>query len=224
MDNSGGKKRPTINLKLFCTPSEPFSSPNPAKSPRNFQEGVVGLGIVAAMTDSTNTQEAICFARTPRSSPIPIVSSAKAAANFRGGDGRNSDNFDELSENYTCVIPHYGDNLIKKHAYFGANNKNSCVFTASSSSPKRTNIGQAKRGFWADDFLSSCHLCKKELHGLDIFMYRGEKAFCSAECREKQIRSDDHKEICRSEARKQLDCSVSPCSGPQVFYAGVAAA
>ena len=53
---------------------------------------------------------------------------------------------------------------------------------------------------------------------------RGEKAFCSTECRDKHIKSDDHKEICGSEARKPLDCSVSPCSGPQVLFAGVAAA
>ncbi|XP_076955373.1 FCS-Like Zinc finger 14-like [Bidens hawaiensis] len=32
-------------------------------------------------------------------------------------------------------------------------------------------------------FLNSCHLCNKRLHGKDIYMYRGEKAFCSPECR-----------------------------------------
>ncbi|XP_021276372.1 uncharacterized protein LOC110410816 [Herrania umbratica] len=222
MENFGGKKRSAINLKLFTTLSESFSSPNPTKSPRNFQDGVVGLGIVAAMTDSSNTHEAICFARSPRSTPIPIVSSAKAAANFRGG--RNSESLDELSENYTCVISHFGDNLIKKHVYFGDEEKNSSVFTASSSSANKSDVGQVKREIWSDDFLSSCHLCKRELHGLDIFMYRGERAYCSAECRDKQITSDDHKEICGREARKQLDCSVSPCSGPEVFFAGVAAA
>jgi hypothetical protein len=29
-----------------------------------------------------------------------------------------------------------------------------------------------RREFWSKDFLSSCHLCKKLLEGLDIFMYR----------------------------------------------------
>ncbi|GJU35506.1 cyclin-dependent kinase 1 [Tanacetum coccineum] len=32
------------------------------------------------------------------------------------------------------------------------------------------------------DFLSTCHECNKQLHGKDIYMYRGEKAFCSNEC------------------------------------------
>lgn len=58
---------------------------------------------------------------------------------------------------------------------------------------------------------------------LDSF-FRGEKAFCSAECRDKHIRSDDHKEKCRSEALKSLEYSVSPCSGPLVFLSGVAVA
>ena len=172
MENFGEKKRPTINLKLFSTLSESFSNPNPTKSPRNFQDGVIGLGIVAAMTDSTHAHQAICFAPSPRSTPIPIVSSAKATANFRCG--LDSENFDEFSENYTCVISHVGDNLIKKHVYFGDDKKNCSVFTASYSSslPRKHNIGQFKDEFWSDDFLTSCHLCKRELHGLDIFMYR----------------------------------------------------
>ncbi|BBG92667.1 Protein of unknown function D [Prunus dulcis] len=53
---------------------------------------------------------------------------------------------------------------------------------------------------------------------------KGEKAFCSTECRDKHIRSDDHKEKCRSEAIKSMDYSVSPCSSPLVFLAGVAVA
>ncbi|GMI97514.1 hypothetical protein HRI_003420700 [Hibiscus trionum] len=182
MENFGGKKRPTINLKkLFTSFSDSFS-------PRNFQDGVVGLGIVAAMTDETHTRQPICFAPSPRSTatPVPIVPSVKPPP-----------------ENSNCR-----------------------GFTASSSSV----MGQFKREFWSDDFLTYCHLCKKELHGLDIFMYRGEKAFCSAECRDKQITHDDDlKQTCGAEARKgkPLDCSESTphCPGPQqVLFAVVAAA
>ncbi|MED6156090.1 hypothetical protein PIB30_011552 [Stylosanthes scabra] len=50
------------------------------------------------------------------------------------------------------------------------------------------------------DFLSSCHLCTKKLDGKDIYMYRGEKGFCSPECRSRQMMMDERKEICRSEA------------------------
>ncbi|KAE8657975.1 Detected protein of unknown function [Hibiscus syriacus] len=206
MENFGGKKRPTINLNLFTTFSESIS---PTKSPRNFQDGVVGLGIVAAMTDETYTRQPICFAPSPRSAtPVPIVPSVGPAPNSRCCF--NSENSDELSQNPTCVISHAGDN------------SNSCrAFTASSSV-----IGQFKREFWSDDFLTYCHLCKKELHGLDIFMYRGEKAFCSDECRDKQITNDDnHKQTCKAEARKKpLSESAPHCSGPQVLFTVVAAA
>ncbi|XP_076932650.1 FCS-Like Zinc finger 14-like [Bidens hawaiensis] len=43
-------------------------------------------------------------------------------------------------------------------------------------------------------FLNSCHLCNKRLHGKDIYMYRGEKAFCSPECRSRQIAIDERPE------------------------------
>ncbi|MBA0582749.1 hypothetical protein Gorai_024882, partial [Gossypium raimondii] len=121
------------------------------------------------MTDSTHTHQSICFAPSPRSTPIPIVSSVKAAPSF--GGGFNLEKFDELSDNDTSVISHFSDNLIKNQFGFGDDNKNCSGFTAAPS-PRKKNMGQFKREFWSDGFLTSCHLCKKELHGLDIFMYR----------------------------------------------------
>ncbi|KAK4769128.1 hypothetical protein SAY86_027278 [Trapa natans] len=44
-------------------------------------------------------------------------------------------------------------------------------------------------------FLESCFLCKKPLgNNRDIFMYRGDTAFCSEECRQEQIVMDEAKE------------------------------
>lgn len=41
-------------------------------------------------------------------------------------------------------------------------------------------------------FLRACCLCKRQLnHGKDIYMYRGDMAFCSEECRYQQILMDD---------------------------------
>jgi len=243
MENSQPKKKPTLNLSIFTTLSESFSLPSPSnKSPRNFvQGGVVGLGIVAAMTDLTHQTKPDVTPAPPI--PIPIVSSAKAAtANFKGrlSDLAFEDEVDELSESYTCVISHLGTKL-EKRVYFddkldgvvgcgGGGGGDCCVVSDGrvgvfSASP--VNFGDAYMGIWTADFLSSCYLCKKQLHGLDIFMYRGEKAFCSAECRDKQIRSEDYKEKFASGALKPLkplDYSVSPCSGPLMFFAGVVAA
>lgn len=232
MENFSGKRRPTISLSLFTTLSESISSDkssNSIKSPRNFQEGVVGLGIVAALS---SPHEIPMSAKSPKSSPIPIVSAAKPAANFRVMEKQlQGVVVDELSESYTCVISHFGNNLTKKRVYFDdklsgvVNDSSACVVSTGVFSASPESVGEVGRDFWASDFLSSCYLCNKQLQGLDIFMYRGEKAFCSTECRDKHIRSDNYKEKCRSEAIKSHDYSVSsPCSSPLVFSAGVAVA
>uniref|UniRef100_A0A0A8YV98 FLZ-type domain-containing protein n=1 Tax=Arundo donax TaxID=35708 RepID=A0A0A8YV98_ARUDO len=44
----------------------------------------------------------------------------------------------------------------------------------------------------ASSFLQRCTLCHKELtEGRDIYMYRGDRAFCSVECRCRQIFMDE---------------------------------
>ncbi|KAL1216261.1 FCS-Like Zinc finger 5 [Cardamine amara subsp. amara] len=46
-----------------------------------------------------------------------------------------------------------------------------------------------------EDFLRCCSLCKRLLvPGRDIYMYRGDRAFCSLECRQQQITVDERKE------------------------------
>ncbi|WOL11572.1 hypothetical protein Cni_G20336 [Canna indica] len=79
-------------------------------------------------------------------------------------------------------------------------------------------------GFQVADFLSYCYLCRKRLHGKDIYMYRGDKAFCSIECRCQQIVSDEYQEICGSEASRSAtaaEASSSPYSGGRIFYPGI---
>ncbi|CAI9780939.1 unnamed protein product [Fraxinus pennsylvanica] len=45
------------------------------------------------------------------------------------------------------------------------------------------------------DFLRTCGLCNRHLPpGRDIYMYRGDAAFCTQECREQQIKQDEKKE------------------------------
>ncbi|XP_039053431.1 FCS-Like Zinc finger 5-like [Hibiscus syriacus] len=47
----------------------------------------------------------------------------------------------------------------------------------------------------ASPFLQSCWLCNSRLApGRNIYMYRGDTAFCSLECREKQMKEDERKE------------------------------
>ncbi|XP_057981940.1 FCS-Like Zinc finger 15-like [Malania oleifera] len=55
-------------------------------------------------------------------------------------------------------------------------------------------------------FLTSCFLCNKKLSpDKDIYMYRGDQGFCSAECRSRQIVVDEMKEI--ESCRKKMVAS-----------------
>uniref|UniRef100_A0A1D1Z1W8 FLZ-type domain-containing protein n=1 Tax=Anthurium amnicola TaxID=1678845 RepID=A0A1D1Z1W8_9ARAE len=93
------------------------------------------------------------------------------------------------------------------------------------SSPLPTVAAEELRFFPTADFLSSCYLCKKKLHGVDIYMYRGEKAFCSMECRYRQIVVDEYQEKCGSEvAKPPSGVPSSYYSGRRLFDTGVAAA
>uniref|UniRef100_A0A2P2P4E0 FLZ-type domain-containing protein n=1 Tax=Rhizophora mucronata TaxID=61149 RepID=A0A2P2P4E0_RHIMU len=188
------KTRPATNPSLFTTSIEPFFVDKPAKSPRSFEDGGVGLGIVAAMTASSQeTPKVATLSVFPTSNPISIGYLAKPAANFKGDIGLlNLDRIvDESDESYTCVISHVGNNVIEMLVYYGFDNSigvydvSPGLFYASSSPTMVTmnvDVGcggsEERRDFWTSDFLTSCCLCNKPLHGLDIFLYRDEKAFC----------------------------------------------
>lgn len=58
----------------------------------------------------------------------------------------------------------------------------------------------------------------------DFFIYsfyRGEKAFCSTECRSNQIMMDERKELCRSEASRSMDVSNSSYTRDEIFSTGI---
>ncbi|KAI3715198.1 hypothetical protein L6452_22170 [Arctium lappa] len=205
--NSSNKSR----LRLKSLPFFFLSSSNSNdeyKSQKRFGEekGVVGLGIVVALNNESSSSSTV-FSASPRSNPIPIFSKRPM---------KDDDIEIELLEEYTCVISHVGNNnLIKKREYF---DDGGGVFCAPSPPVAVGGVTVF------EDFLSCCHLCKKKLHGLDIFMYRGEKAFCSEECRYKQISIDEHKDKYALGVRKQPECADSPCSSPMQLPAGMAVA
>lgn len=250
-------KRLTVNLSFFATDQSPKSSNSPSKSPRNFETGIVGLGIVAAMDNLSKTHHQpyvsakssrtaailALSSSSPRSNSSPIPIDSKPASRVRGEPDLKKDRM-ELSESYTCVISHIGNDLVKKCEYFDDDDgdqykglTNSTMATAAAPTTDWVNgeVFTASPPVYDDpvmmpfepaDFLNYCFLCRKMLQGLDIFMYRGEKAFCSPECRGKHMASEDHKERHATGAFKApaVDYSVSPCSGAMVFLAGVVAA
>jgi hypothetical protein len=52
---------------------------------------------------------------------------------------------------------------------------------------------------------------------------RGEKGFCSTECRSSQIMMDERKERCGSEATRSVELSSSPYTMDQIFSNGILA-
>ena len=130
-----------LSIFLGASSSEP-------KPKRSFDdaEGVVGLGIVAAMSVARLAAE-----------PIAIGTVAR----------RRARDEDELSESYTCVITHVagagqGSSSVRKRVYFGFGDGGGGWFVeACEEEPARE-----------ADFLSRCCLCGKRLDGLDIYMYR----------------------------------------------------
>ncbi|KAF8698711.1 hypothetical protein HU200_034963 [Digitaria exilis] len=96
--------------------------------------------------------------------------------------------------------------------------------------------------FCVAEFLSCCDVCRRPLDGKDIFMYRGDRAFCSMECRYHAIVSDEFQEE-KERKRRMLSSAAdgltkkaaaaaemagSPCSGGsggQIFFTtGIVAA
>ncbi|MCL7046835.1 hypothetical protein MKW94_013580 [Papaver nudicaule] len=108
----------------------------------------------------------------------------------------------ESSEDYTCVITH-GPNPRTTHIFDNCIVKD-CCGVVGFSSPKKVNVclSEKSEDYPSKNFLSFCHTCKKHLEqGKDIYIYRGEKAFCSHECRNEEILLDEGRE------KSGLDCS-----------------
>ncbi|KAL4557641.1 hypothetical protein LXL04_035826 [Taraxacum kok-saghyz] len=62
-------------------------------------------------------------------------------------------------------------------------------------------------------FLRACHLCNRHLiAGRDIFMYRGDSAFCSLECRQEQMNLDEKKDKCSISSKTPVTTTSSGTS------------
>ncbi|XP_042449922.1 FCS-Like Zinc finger 15-like [Zingiber officinale] len=89
----------------------------------------------------------------------------------------------------------------------------SVILETKNSLPKYTNIlcktslvKNSSSSCSTSPFLENCYLCRKKLQqGKDIYMYRGDRAFCSEECRRRQIFMDE-------ESVRRDQCSVSASS------------
>ncbi|KAK7411834.1 hypothetical protein VNO78_03276 [Psophocarpus tetragonolobus] len=234
-DAIGSPRSPfDVNLKMMQSP----------KGPKSYDLGGVGLAIVVALDKSNEPghevvpKHAVCTSNLNRTGPIPV--------HQRGFQkGVNEIPMGNSSEDYTYVTYHVPNKTITKvyydggeggiltHGYYNINNNNhnnNYDVDVGGVSVRRIPPTQTlfedeepSYSFPSSDFLSSCHLCRKNLHGKDIYMYRGEKAFCSSECRSRQIVIDERKERCRSEASRSVELSSSPYTKDQMFSTGIVA-
>lgn len=199
------------------SPRGPLDLKSP-RGPKSYDLGVVGLAIVAALENSLH-KEGEFLAYPPvynrkNSNPIPVSSdriSGRVAGNFDQTDMDCSD--DEEDEEYTLVTCHGPDNRSYTRVYFDKGVVGSqktlrpSVFVIS---PAAGGGLQGNSG--SGGFLNSCDMCQKSLRGKDIFMYRGEKAFCSWECRNKEMMmGEDYndKKKWSSEITRSADVSSS---------------
>ncbi|KAJ4873944.1 hypothetical protein Rs2_44295 [Raphanus sativus] len=130
----------------------------------------------------------------PRKARVLSQSKAIAEGYFPGIGSDNasssclSEDEMEMSEDYTCIIAHgpnpktthiYGDRVLECH-------KNEVI------NKEKQFETELDSMFLRENFLSVCNFCNKKLEvGKDIYMYRGEKAFCSEECRSEEMMIDE---------------------------------
>ncbi|WVZ60023.1 hypothetical protein U9M48_010096 [Paspalum notatum var. saurae] len=90
-----------------------------------------------------------------------------------------------MSEDYTCVISR-GPNPRTTHIF------DDCIVESCGDVLVGKTAAAEGGAAVPNGFLSSCHACNKQLgHGNDIFIYRGDKAFCSSECRYQEMLFDE---------------------------------
>ncbi|CAM6048764.1 unnamed protein product [Sphagnum compactum] len=180
--------------------------PTPVKEPRKVVEGV-GLSIVAAMNNNTAVvQEELKSNNIHRFSGGVQQPPLAGAADGQGGRAmvawlRQAD--PEEGERDTFLL-------------------------RPSSSFKTQQVvvvpDAAAAAASAVHFLDACYFCKRHLvDGKDIYMYRGDKAFCSTECRSQQIMLDERHENCLVAALKKTSGAPSH-RNRVVAAAGTAAA
>ncbi|KAL8485222.1 hypothetical protein ACS0TY_027500 [Phlomoides rotata] len=132
---------------------------------------------------------------SPRFSPSPVKKSPFGSMNS-GCISSLSASEMELSEDYTCVIS-YGPNPRTTHIFDDCVVESCCgVVKFSESRKENVNVSFSDRSmsYPSESFLSFCYNCKKNLgQGKDIYMYRGEKAFCSSDCRFREMMLEEER-------------------------------
>ncbi|XP_059642347.1 FCS-Like Zinc finger 10-like [Cornus florida] len=198
----------------------------------SLDSGRTGSHLASLTNHSTNSSSGYFHSengKNPVSSPPQSIGGSKNLGNSSGTGlnsipksitssgfiGPLSASEIELSEDYTCVRTHgpnpktihiFGDCILECDNYdlakFSKKEENEIDMSpAMAVEPSEIPVPHP-----CNDFLSFCYTCKKKLDGEDIYMYRGEKAFCSWSCRAEEILIE--------EAMEKNINNVSPKNSP----------
>ncbi|KFK41932.1 hypothetical protein AALP_AA2G190500 [Arabis alpina] len=180
-----------------ASPRGPLDLKSPVSSKR-YGSGGVGLGIVAALEESSmmiNRYDPVRYSGRFKCPEIDLSDEEYTYVTSRNGPTKvyyNDDGFELFENSIKPMVIEVEPPVIKKQSFKDPT-----------------------------EFLSSCCLCNKRLQGKDIYMYKGEMGFCSAECRSVQIMNEERKEKCNSQVSRNVDVSSSPCSGEQSYSTGI---
>ncbi|XP_059625888.1 FCS-Like Zinc finger 8-like [Cornus florida] len=163
-----------LKIQIPPLPSSALSPADSPKSPADFGIKTQNSQFSGSLSPLGSLNSGIQTGDSPKASPIGSLSISEI----------------ELSEDYTCVISH-GPNPRTTHIYCNCVVENCCGVVKLSELRNDSVSLSDKLNSPSDNFLSFCHTCKKNLEqGQDIYMYRGEEAFCSPECRCREMLFD----------------------------------
>uniref|UniRef100_A0A0E0PIA8 FLZ-type domain-containing protein n=1 Tax=Oryza rufipogon TaxID=4529 RepID=A0A0E0PIA8_ORYRU len=115
----------------------------------------------------------------------------------------------EQSEDYTRIIAR------------GPNPKTTHIFGDCILEPCTESYWLVKLSGSGDELRRLCSSCKKNLDGSDLCFYRGEKAFCSGDCREQEILIEDEEES-NTAVSSPISIDSSLSFHDDLFMAGMA--
>ncbi|KAM7253838.1 hypothetical protein ACFE04_031520 [Oxalis oulophora] len=185
-----------ISPKSYAQFLNPFwsdniiTTPKVLKSPKIKCEANIGLALIDTIQEEThscdqtnnNNNKMIFFGGKLRIQIPTQTDSPKISTH-----GCLTVSEMELSEDYTCIISHgpdpktthvFDDCIVESYLCLSGHDHNTI---------KKEDDQEEEKSF-----LSFCHSCNKNLEqSHDIYIYRGDKAFCSNECRYQEMLLDE---------------------------------
>ncbi|KAL6626866.1 hypothetical protein ACP70R_030592 [Stipagrostis hirtigluma subsp. patula] len=227
-DCGGGHSQPELGKTMSCPAPDTAAAAGTSAPGSRFFHGDLKSGPEATQSNGAPlnaTRHSFDLGKLPGPGSLP----ASIAAGARRFIGSVSASEIEQSEDYTCIIAR-GPNPKTTHIF------GDCILepqTVGESDEVAMEVTEGAAGsYWVvkcaeaepaagEDFLSSCFTCKKKLEGNDIYIYRGEKAFCSASCRDHEIQIEEEAEHNTTSGSPRSSCSSFH---DDIFMAGMVVA